>query len=114
MTKQMIKAVFSNGHEDVYKGSRAVTAAWMITEKDTGRVINSGHSLDTDKAHKTAAGNIPRVASLPAGWTYLRNTISMYQYAKKRGFNSPSDMAADYARQNAKHAQKYLIEVINL
>lgn len=114
MAKQSITAVFSNGHTDTYKGSRAVTAAWMITEKETGRIVASGHSLDREKAAKTAAGNIPRPMGLPSGWSYLKNTVSMYQYAKKRGYSSPSEMAADYTKQNAKHAQKFNVEVIDL
>ena len=46
-------AKFSNGFTDEYKGKRAVTAAWMITDKD-GEVVASGHSLDKNRAEKTS------------------------------------------------------------
>ena len=49
-----IVATFSNGFTDEYKGKRAVKAAWMITEKATGKVLNSGHSQDFATARKTA------------------------------------------------------------
>ena len=52
----MITAKFSNGFTDTYKGNRAVKAAWMITRKDTGEVLASGHSLDRVRAQKTAEG----------------------------------------------------------
>lgn len=45
---------FSNGFERVYKGTRPVTAAWMITRKSDGEVLVSGFSLDRGKAQKTA------------------------------------------------------------
>ena len=51
-----ITATFSNGFTDTYKGYRNVRAAWMITDRETGEVICSGHSLDADRAHKTAEG----------------------------------------------------------
>ena len=47
-----ITAKFSNGFTDTYKGTRDVKAAWMITNKATGEVINSGHSLDRVRAQK--------------------------------------------------------------
>lgn len=53
-----ITATFSNGHTDTYKGTRPVKAAWMITARDTGKVLASGHSLDAEKARKTAEGNV--------------------------------------------------------
>lgn len=56
MTK--IIARFSNGFEDEYKGDRAVTAAWMITNRDTGKVLASGHSRDLEAASKTADARI--------------------------------------------------------
>lgn len=53
-----ITATFSNGFVDVYKGKRSVKAAWMITRKSDGKVLNSGHSLDAAKALKTAEGYV--------------------------------------------------------
>jgi hypothetical protein len=110
----MITATFSNGFTDTYKGHRDVKAAWMITEKSTGQVIASGHSLDFEKASKTAASNIPTVADMPAGARSMMNSIHMHQYAKKRGYSSPQEMAADYKVQNAKHAVNFKIEVVAL
>lgn len=62
MTK--IVATFSNGHTDTYNGDRPVKAAWAIIERATGRVVNSGHSLDRAKAQKTAEGNVALCVSL--------------------------------------------------
>jgi len=50
-------ATFSNGFTDTYKGTRPVKAAWLVTDKATGTVLASGHSLDIVKARKTAEGN---------------------------------------------------------
>lgn len=57
-------ATFSNGHTDVYNGDRKVRAAWMITNRETGEVLSSGHSLDRVKAQKTAEGNVQNVVAL--------------------------------------------------
>jgi hypothetical protein len=111
---KMITAKFSNGHTDTYKGSRPVTAAWMVTEIATGRIIASGHSLTMDNADKTARGSIPLAQQLPSGWSYLKNTVSMYQYAKKRGYKDPSEMASDYKKQNAERAKQYRVETVAL
>lgn len=51
-------ATFSNGYTDTYKGSRDVTAAWVIVRKSDGKVLGSGHSLDAIKARKTAEGHL--------------------------------------------------------
>jgi len=56
-----ITATFSNGQTDTYKGKRDVTAAWAIISKATGRIIKSGHSLDAERAAKTAEGNLQDV-----------------------------------------------------
>jgi len=61
MTKTIAK--FSNGFKDEYKGARDVRAAWMITNKATGEVLASGHSLDRANAQKTADGNVRFVAA---------------------------------------------------
>lgn len=114
--KNNITAVFSNGHTDTYKGSREVKAAWMITEKETGKVYKSGHSLDRAKAEKTAAGNIPT----PHWGVFSKrnNTVpflrSMQKRAKDAGFKTIEELLADYKRQNAEVAAKYKIEVIDL
>ena len=53
-----ITAKFSNGFIDTYKGKRDVRAAWMITNRETGKVLMSGHSLDAARAQQTAEGNL--------------------------------------------------------
>jgi len=53
-----IEARFSNDTVDVYKGHRAVTAAWAIVSRATGAILLSGHSLDRVKASKTADGKL--------------------------------------------------------
>jgi hypothetical protein len=57
----MITATFPNGFTDTYKGSRNVKAAWAIFNAATGAVIKSGHSLDRQKAAKTAEGNLQTI-----------------------------------------------------
>lgn len=107
-------ARFSNGHVDTYKGKRDVKAAWMITEKATGEVVKSGHSLDRLKAEKTARGNIPTAALLPAGWRDHKNTIAGHKHARSMGFRTPSAYENDVKRRNAEKALEYQIEVIDL
>ena len=51
-------AIFSNGFTDTYKGTRPVKAAWAVISTLDGEVLNSGHSLDRDKALKTAEGSL--------------------------------------------------------
>ena len=56
-----ITATFSNGFTDTYKGSRNVKAAWAILRNADGVVIKSGHSLDRQKAAKTAEGSLQAI-----------------------------------------------------
>lgn len=48
---------FSDGTVDTYKGHRDITVGWALVSVATGDVVNSGHSLDADRAFKTATGN---------------------------------------------------------
>jgi hypothetical protein len=66
----MITATFSNGFTDTYKGTRPVKAAWMVTDKATGEVLSSGHSLDIVKARKTAEGTAALCARRQDGEAY--------------------------------------------
>tara|TARA_R110000824_G_scaffold61802_2_gene163998 strand:+ start:1029 stop:1310 length:282 start_codon:yes stop_codon:yes gene_type:complete len=54
----MTTATFSDGTTDVYKGKRAVTAAWQITHSDRPTWAHSGHSLNESAAASTAASQI--------------------------------------------------------
>ncbi len=109
----MIIAKFSNGHTDQYKGARDVRAAWMITEKETGRVVASGHSLSRANAEKTARSSLI-LRPLPHGWTKWKKDIRMTAYAKIHGFNSAEEMEAAYKRVNAEYAVKMLVEVVDI
>jgi len=112
-----IIAKFSNGFEDKYNGHRAVKAAWMITRKDTGKVLMSGHSLDRAKAAKTASGNlrdlafavgvenmpafdIPRTLHMGASYSW------MFKAAAKHGFTGGSKMHAYKQWATAKNAER--------
>lgn len=109
-------AIFSNGHTDTYKGKRPVAAAWMITEKATGKVYASGHSLTRDHAEKTARANIPRK------WNgnYSNKALSAVQVAKlwrqatEAGFQTIGELFESRKRDNAAHAELYAIEVVDL
>lgn len=82
-----ITATFSNGFVDTYKGDRPVKAAWMLTDKETGKVLLSGHSLDRAKAEKTARGNINHIIlpGIEGRRYYVPQSASMMnkEYAKE-------------------------------
>lgn len=109
-----VTATFSNGHTDTYKGNREVTAAWMVVEVATGRVIDSGHSLTVQAAEKTAKASVPRAVMLPTGWRDHKNTPAGHRCAKSAGYRSPREMEQDYKRQNAEKAKQYRTEVVAL
>lgn len=80
-----IIAIFSNGHKDEYKGDRAVKAAWMITDKETGEVLASGHSLDAQRAEKTARSNVGLVVrcDLPHFYVPQNFRLMSKEYAQQ-------------------------------
>lgn len=108
-----IIAVFSNGHTDEYQGQRNVTAAWMVTEKETGKVIASGHSLCRIRAAKTGRSAIPRIADLMPGWRDGR-TPGMYKHFQSLGYHTPEEYEASIKAKNAEHAALYTLEVVDL
>jgi len=101
----MTQAIFSNGFIDTYKGHRAVKAAWMVTNKATGEVVASGHSLDRAKAAKTSLGAMSEKADgfgpiMPTraypgiegclrrcGYNGNRSTASMTRWAREQNAN---------------------------
>lgn len=95
MTK--VIATFSNGYTDEYKGHRDVTAGWAIFCVKTDEVLASGHSLDRDKADKTARGYVNRVVD--TGMTRI-DTIRgaarpgheewVLSCARKNGYTGPA------------------------
>lgn len=113
-----ITATFSNGHVDVYKGKRPVKAAWMITRKSDGKVLNSGHSLDVDKARKTAEGNAAYCGTAVLGEDGHKRFPGYFVPAKIAHFNGTR---AEYAQQKECNARRnaairagIVIEVIAL
>ena len=125
----MTQATFSNGFTDTYKGHRAVKAAWMITNKATGEVVASGHSLDRAKAAKTAASNqravfgfsdlpqfdVPSRLYAGANYSYL------YKFAAQHGYTGRAVMGEykrwakqQNARRNAENEAKTTIEIIDI
>lgn len=91
-----ITATFSTGFTDTYKGKRDVKAAWAIINRETGAVINSGHSLDAAKAAKTAEGNLRYVGFVDLGISehplrYVKGTgayLSRKQNAEAKAHNA--------------------------
>ena len=73
-----ITATFSNGFTDTYKGRRDVRAAWMITHRQTGEVLMSGHSLDADRAQKTAEGNVSGYCLVDPGMWQIEVPRKLY------------------------------------
>lgn len=121
-----ITATFSNGHVDVYKGKRAVRAAWMITAKADGRVLASGHSIDRRAAEKTAAGAVvehhdagPGLSPIwyPRGHT-AGHIAARMRSARAAGFTGTGKadrwVAARNAERKAARDASVVIEIIDL
>lgn len=76
-----ITATFSNGETDVYKGHRPVKAAWRIVDHETGKTIVSGHSLDRDRAERTATNKLrSEIIGSPFPYLPSRRDISLALY----------------------------------
>ena len=117
----MTEATFSNGFTDTYKGYRDVKAAWMITNKATGEVIASGHSLDRVKAAKTSQGAMSEKAYGFGPIMPTRPYPGIEKNLRRCGYNGPRSAAsmARWAReQNADRLAKigaaHNIEIIDL
>lgn len=113
-----ITATFSNGHTDTYKGNRDVKAAWAIIRKADGKVVMSGHSLDANKASKTAAGNIrtyvARGEAVQKPSRYAHQIRWYDGLARERGFKNWKDWYAADQIARAEEAKGYTIEVVSL
>ena len=59
----MITATFNNDVTTVYKGTRAVKAAWIIKNK-TGEVVTGGYSMSASTAQKTAENKCSEIVTL--------------------------------------------------
>lgn len=121
-----ITATFSNGHIDTYKGDRAVKAAWAIIDRETGAVLNSGHSLDRLKAQKTAEGNLrnTRVPGVEQAYAFTGRCTPGYHVKQAREYFGYTGKGLDSlalaflkahnAKLDAAKRAKITIEVIDL
>lgn len=114
-----IVAKFSNGHEDEYKGSRPVKAAWMIVRKADGEVVGSGHSLDRVRAASTASGKLMELGSaLGVDWESFpkfdvpqrlwvgANYGYLYKRAAEYGYDGPAKIHSYKKWASAKNAAR--------
>ena len=108
-------ATFSNGHVDVYNGTRAVTVGWMLVNPE-GQIF-SGHSMDEKKARSTALGYArfnapfgywekPPARATAAGWAYLE------KLARDAGFKDYRAAYADYSGKLATRKAACKIEIV--
>jgi hypothetical protein len=121
-----ITATFSNGFTDVYKGDRAVKAAWAIISRSTGEVINSGHSMDRATAQKTAEGNlrntkVPGVDHSGYAFTgratpgyYAKQAREYYGWAGKGDREALAFLKAHNADITARKRAAVIIEIVDL
>lgn len=139
MAKTRIIARFSNGYEDEYKGDRDVRAAWMIVDRESGEVLDSGHSLDIVRAQKTAENRVSDLGCgvdwdafpsfyLPRSAQYLIGSSAKYLIEQVRKHGLADDIPvgklkateafkrakAANARRNAEKRSRVRIEVIEL
>jgi hypothetical protein len=113
-------ATFSNGYADIYKGKRAVRAAWMVTLPN-GKII-SGHSLSLELAQKTAEGNAMIAAPRPLKMIQTRGRDIVtpafakwaHEVAQKAGFADRKAYNADAEARRAEWRAACKIEVISL
>jgi hypothetical protein len=100
----MIKATFSNGFTDTYNGTRKVTAAWALINKESGEVIASGHSL-TVKAAESTAKSSKHLPNFDMKW------------AKTWGIKDGTYVMADIKRMNQENKDfriSHRVEVVSL
>lgn len=113
----MIKSIFSNGHEDIYTGKRAVTAGWMvITPSDT---ILSGHSIDAKTAEKTARAAAAdrsqlHVAYNAKGGVHVGYMRAREKHAKDKGYKDHRDLVQSVKRGRAAFIEQCHIEIVKL
>lgn len=113
-----ITATFSNGYTDTYKGNRDVKAAWAIIRKADGEVMMSGHSLDADKALKTATGNVrtylARGEAVSKPSRYAHQIIYYDKLARERGFRNWKDWYAADQKVRDEQVKAFAVEVVSL
>lgn len=119
----MKTAVFSDGSTDAYKGHRDVQAAWAIFNRTTGVRIKSGHSLDMDRATKTARlalRDIAAMYTIPRGaqhqyiWNQVMKNAHREGYLGKSLQGAINCLKEANAKRMARLEQKYRIEVVEL
>ncbi len=104
----MKTATYSNGFTDTYKGGRNVQAGWMITNKETGRIIASGHSMTAQAAEKTAKSH----HATRLNW-HLKEDGVMKEAAHKLNI-SAKKLISIKRKENAEYKAKLNIEVVPL
>ncbi len=116
-----IIATFSDGTQDAYKGHRNVKAAWAVFRKSDGKLITSGHSLDREKAAKTARGNMSDKAHGFGPILPTRPYPGIEKCLRRCGYDGPRSTSAmmSWAReQNAARLAKidaaHRIEIVDL
>ena len=108
---------FSNGHQDLYKGKRPVTAGWMVV-LPSGAIV-SGHSIDTRTAEKTARAAAADCSKLhiaygargavPLGYLQARE-----RHAKDEGYKDHRDLVQSVKRGRAAFVERCHIEIVSL
>lgn len=113
-----ITATFSNGYTDTYKGKREVTAAWAIIRKADGKVMMSGHSMDTAKALKTGTGNIRTYFAhgqhVDKPNNHMAAIIVFNKIAREHGFRNWKDWYAADQLVRDEQAKGFTVEVISI
>ena len=100
----MITATFSNGYIDTYKGSRNVTAAWALINKQSGVVVASGHSLTTSAADSTGRST-KHLPNADMQWSKT--------WGIKEGFYTKNDIKR-MEQENRDFRLAHKIEIVNL
>lgn len=113
-------AKFSNGYELSYTGKRAVSAAWLVTDKE-GNIVSEGFSKNKETAMKTIKANPVLTQQKHSAKTYLitRKSLSHHKahvagLAKQHGFVSVADWAEHAKAQNEAYFNSLTIEIVEV
>lgn len=112
----MITATFKNGNTATYKGHRDVKAAWRFTTPEG--LADTGFSLDTKTAEKTARGNAAQHCHVsfmdPRGPKTLGQIQWQEKQARAAGFKSHRARVTDAKARRADYLNKCNFEIIPL
>ena len=107
----MITATFSNGQTDVYKGDRAVKAAWQVITAN-GEMF-SGHSLDSATAEKTARSYLTRGCDIRLIDKYTSLSWAV-KIATEAGFKTTRQYNVYAKAKRAEYASQGKVEIVSL